>query len=67
MTMATARLYESRNVDILVNYIKSHGIEAHELNGQIFVHNWHEQDGERYCSIDTVDSNVIAVREFLGY
>jgi len=67
MTMDTTALYESRNIDILISYIRSHGIEAHELNGQIFVHNWYKQDGERYMTIDTVDSNVAAVREFLGY
>jgi len=67
MTMDTTALYKGRSIDILISYIRSHGIEAHELNGQIFVHNWYTQDGERYCTIDTVGGNVAAVREFLGY
>jgi len=65
--MDTTALYKGRNIDILISYIRSHGIEAHELNGQIFVHNWYTQDGEKYCTIDTVGGNVAAVREFLGY
>jgi hypothetical protein len=52
---------------ILVDYIRSHGIEAHEMNGHIFAHNWSVDDGQRYLQIVELEATADAVNEWLGY
>lgn len=53
--------------EILVGFIRHHGIEAHELNGRIFAHNWSAKDGERFLKIEELEPTTSAVREWLGY
>ncbi len=55
------------NAEILRDYIIAHGIEAHELNGHLFAHNWSAKDGERFMEVVELEPTVSAVREWLGY
>ena len=52
--MNTVTFKNMTGVELLVEYIRQHGIEAHELNGKIFAHNWSVSNGERFLEIDEV-------------
>ena len=65
--MTTVTFKSMTGVEMLVEYIREHGIEAHELNGKIFAHNWSGRNGERFLEIDEVEATPAGVREWLGY
>lgn len=65
--MTTVTFKSMTGVEMLVEYIRHHGIEAHELNGKIFVHNWSVSNGEQFLEIDEVEATLAGVREWLGY